>query len=191
MAWTAYNLVLLGAAVSVASEAKQVRVTHRIAMRIPATLLMPDGTTVSCTTSDYSTGGLGLNVPPGLKLATGDALSVCVSRGDRLFHFPVHASRVAGPAALHGTGVSAEALTPDRHLGVQFDNLTFEQERQLVQCTFGRADAWLNWHERTVEDAPLAGLKEVLLMGIEGYSRLLKGASRALRALLALDRVRY
>ncbi|HEV3105045.1 MAG TPA: UDP-forming cellulose synthase catalytic subunit, partial [Trinickia sp.] len=173
--WTLYNLTLLGAAVSVASEAKQVRVTHRIAMRVPATLLLADGTTLACTTSDYSTGGLGLEVPTAdLKLSTGDALSVSLGRGDRLFHFPVRVSRFVG-----------------RNLGVQFEALTLEQERQLVQCTFGRADAWLDWNERTLEDAPLAGLKEVMLMGMEGYSRLARGAKRSLLGLLALDRARY
>jgi cellulose synthase (UDP-forming) len=172
--WTLYNLVMLGAAVSVAREAKQVRVTHRIAMEMPATLLLADGTTVACQTGDYSTGGLGLDVEPGLDLNTGDTLGVVVSRGDRQFHFPVRVSRRAG-----------------RHLGVQFDGLTLEQERQLVQCTFGRADAWLKWGERTIEDAPLRGMKDVLSTGVEGYSRILKGASRSLQALLALDRTRF
>jgi cellulose synthase (UDP-forming) len=172
--WTLYNLVMLGAAASVAREAKQVRVTHRIAMRATATLLLVDGTTVACTTSDYSTGGLGLEVDPGLKLALGDSLGVCLSRGDRQFHFPVHVSRFVGS-----------------QLGVRFDDLTLEQERQMVQCTFGRADAWLNWDEETIEDTPLRGLKDVVTMGIEGYSRLLDGAARAVQSLLALDRTRY
>jgi cellulose synthase (UDP-forming) len=173
--WTAYNLMLLGAAVSVASEAKQVRVTHRIAMRVPATLLLRDGTTVACMTSDYSTGGLGIELPSGdLDFAVGDTLDVSLSRGDRLFHFPARASRHVG-----------------RHLGLQFDALTLDAERQLVQCTFGRADAWLSWNEQTAEDAPLAGLKEVMLMGIEGYQRLIRGAARLLIELLALDRTRH
>jgi cellulose synthase (UDP-forming) len=172
--WTLYNLVMLGAAVSVAREARQVRVTHRIAMHTAATLLLTDGTTVACTTTDYSTGGLGLEVDPGLKLALGDTLGVCLSRGDRQFHFPVHVSRFIG-----------------RNLGVRFDALTLEQERQMVQCTFGRADAWLDWDTQTEEIAPLRGLKEVLTMGVEGYSRLMSGVLRALQSLLALDRTRY
>ncbi|HEX7936350.1 MAG TPA: UDP-forming cellulose synthase catalytic subunit, partial [Paraburkholderia sp.] len=174
--WTTYNLVMLGAAVSVAREAKQIRSTHRVPMSMPATLLLSDGTTVACRTSDYSTGGLGLDVTPGLPLAVGDWLQVCVSRGDRQFAFPVHVVRAAG-----------------RNLGVQFDDLTLEQERQLVQCTFGRADAWIAAADETPteEDAPLRGLVEVVLMGIEGYSRLLQGLSRKLQALLALDESRY
>ncbi|WP_201640797.1 UDP-forming cellulose synthase catalytic subunit [Paraburkholderia metrosideri] len=172
--WTLYNLVMLGAAVSVAREAKQVRVTHRIAMRTAATLLLADGTTLACATTDYSTGGLGLDVDPDLELALGDTLGVCLSRGDRQFHFPVHVSRFVG-----------------RNLGVRFDNLTLDQERQMVQCTFGRADAWLDWDEQTETDAPLRGLKEVLTMGVEGYSRLMSGVVRAVQSLLALDRTRY
>ncbi|MGN6233184.1 MAG: UDP-forming cellulose synthase catalytic subunit [Trinickia sp.] len=175
MVWTLYNLALLGAAVSVASEAKQVRVTHRIAMRVPATLLFADGTTLACTTSDYSTGGLGLELPvDDLTLDRGQALHVTLGRGDRIFHFPARVTRLAG-----------------RHLGLQFEALSLEQERQFVQCTFGRADAWLSGEERPVDDMPLAGFKEVMLMGVEGYARLAQGAMRSVRSLLALDRARY
>jgi cellulose synthase (UDP-forming) len=78
-----------------------------------------------------------------------------------------------------------------RQLGAQFDALTLEQERQLVQCTFGRADAWLGWNGTDNNDAPLRGLKEVLLMGVEGYSRVLASGRRAVQSLLALDRTRY
>ncbi|PMS14965.1 UDP-forming cellulose synthase catalytic subunit [Trinickia dabaoshanensis] len=175
MVWTIYNLALLGAAVSVASEAKQVRVTHRIAMRVPATLLLADGTTLACMTSDYSTGGLGLELPAdGMAFERGQTLHVTLSRGDRIFHFPARVTRLAG-----------------RHLGLQFEALTLEQERQFVQCTFGRADAWLSGEERPMEDMPLAGFKEVMLMGVEGYARLAQGAMRSVRSLLALDRARY
>lgn len=173
--WTVYNLMLLGAAVSVATEAKQVRVTHRIAMRVPATLLLRDGTTVACMTNDYSTGGLGLELPDApLTFAAGDPLHVSLSRGDQLFHFAVRVTRHAG-----------------RHLGVQFESITLDMERQLVQCTFGRADAWLSWKEQTEDDVPLAGLKAVVRMGLEGYLRLIRGAARGLLGRLTLDRTRY
>ena len=170
--WTIYNLIMLGAAVSVAREARQVRATHRIAMTMPATLVMNDGSMAACTTSDYSTGGLGLVVEPGsLALNAGDSLGVVVSRGERQFHFPVRVTRLAGA-----------------HLGVSFDSLTLEEERRLMQCTFGRADAWIEWDERTEKDSPLKGLKEVLLMGVEGYARLFDGARRALISGLAPER---
>ncbi|WP_027784176.1 MULTISPECIES: UDP-forming cellulose synthase catalytic subunit [Burkholderia] len=175
LGWTVYNLAMLGAALAVARETKQVRVTHRIAMRVPAMLLLADGSTAACFTSDYSTGGLGLEAVPGLPLAVGDTLTVCVTRGDRAFPFPVRVTRA----------------TPT-HVGVSFEELTLEQERQLVQCTFGRADAWLDWHEGARPDTPLGGLKEVLRIGLDGYVRMWKGAARGLQAMLApkLDRAR-
>ncbi|MDN8057799.1 UDP-forming cellulose synthase catalytic subunit, partial [Burkholderia multivorans] len=175
LGWTVYNLAMLGAALAVARETKQVRVTHRIAMRVPATLLLADGTTAACFTSDYSTGGLGLDAVPGLPLAVGDRLQVCVSRGDRSFPFPVRVSRVTAT-----------------HVGVSFDALTLEQERLLIQCTFGRADAWLDWHDGAPADTPLRGLKEVLRVGLDGYVRLWKGTAQRLQALLApkLERAR-
>ncbi|GBH27207.1 UDP-forming cellulose synthase catalytic subunit [Burkholderia vietnamiensis] len=173
--WTVYNLAMLGAALAVARETKQVRVTHRIAMRVPAPLLPAAGPTAACFTGDYSTGGLGLEAVPGLSLAVGDMLTVCVTRGDRPFPFPVRVSRV----------------TPT-HVGVSFDALTLEQERQLVQCTFGRADAWLDWHTSPQADTPPRGLQAVLRIGLDGYVRMYKGAVRSLQALLApkLDRAR-
>ncbi|WP_009915499.1 UDP-forming cellulose synthase catalytic subunit [Burkholderia humptydooensis] len=176
VAWALYNLAMLGAALAVAREAKQVRVTHRIAMRVPATLLLADGTTAACHTKDYSAGGLGLDAVPGARIALGDTLDVCVSRGDRPFHFPVRVTRVDAT-----------------HLGVQFERLTLEQERQLVQCTFGRADAWLDWRDanRDADDAPLRGLKEVLAMGFAGYARMLRAATSAMRARRAADRTRH
>jgi cellulose synthase (UDP-forming) len=170
--WTAYNLILLGAALSVASEAKQVRVTHRVAMRVPATLLLRDGTTLACMTSDYSTGGLGIELPSDDPAFTpGDTLDISLSRGDRLFHFPVRVSRQVG-----------------RRVGLQLEALTLDEERQLVQCTFGRADAWLDWRAEMTESGALMGLKSVMLLGIQGYLRLVRGVARTLIGLLALDR---
>jgi cellulose synthase (UDP-forming) len=175
LVWTAYNLVLLGASVSVANEAKQVRVSHRIPMRVPATLLLHDGTTVACMTSNYSTGGVGIELPSAdFDWAVGDTVDISLSRGDRLFCFPARVSRHVG-----------------LQLGLQFEALKLEEERQLVQCTFGRADAWLSWGDETPEDVPLAGLNGVMLMGIEGYLRLMRGAARWLVGFLALDRTRY
>ncbi|MFI4927424.1 MAG: UDP-forming cellulose synthase catalytic subunit, partial [Burkholderiales bacterium] len=174
MFWTVYNLVILGAAVSVARELRQVREAPRIGMRMPATLLLADGTTLACTTTDYSFGGLGLAAPPGATLDVDQLADICVNRGERSFAFPVRIVRAAG-----------------EQVGVRFDGLSLAQERELVQCTFGRADAWLDWHDGEPEDRPLRGMREVVAAGMTGYARLFEGASRALRTALAQDRTRY
>jgi len=69
LAWTFYNLVILGACVAAANETRQLRNAHRITLQIPATLYLPDGQALQGQTSDFSTGGLGLDLPADLSLA--------------------------------------------------------------------------------------------------------------------------
>ncbi|WP_134040986.1 UDP-forming cellulose synthase catalytic subunit [Paraburkholderia caballeronis] len=162
MAWGTINLIVLGAAVGVAQEARQVRVSHRIPLSVPATLLLPDGRTLACSTENYSVGGLGLILPARARLAAGERIGVCLTRGVNEHHFPGVVARVS-----------------DRRLGVRLE-LTPERERELIQCTFGRADAWLNWEETPAADAPLHGLREVIAMGYQGYLRLIDACMDAL-----------
>lgn len=155
MVWASVNLLMLGAAIGVAKEARQVRVAHRIPMRVPATLLLPDGTTMACHTENYSLGGLGLLLPIDTPLTEGERVGVCLSRGAREYHFAATVAR-----------------NVNRHLGVRMRDLSSEAETQLIQCTFGRADAWIDWLDDQPRDAPLRGLKEVIEMGYQGFLRL-------------------
>ena len=61
--WTVYNLIMLGASLSVANEARQVRAAHRVQMKLHAGLRFKSGRTVRCVTSDYSEGGVGVQLP--------------------------------------------------------------------------------------------------------------------------------
>jgi cellulose synthase (UDP-forming) len=58
------------------------------------------------------------------------------------------------------------------HLGLKFEDWSYEKEAQLIQCTFGRADAWVRWEEGLVPDAPLHSFIEVVEMGYQGVLRL-------------------
>jgi cellulose synthase (UDP-forming) len=165
MAWGTINLIVLGAAVGVAQEARQVRVSHRIPLSVPATLMLPDGRTLACTTENYSVGGLGLIVPAHAAVAAltnGERIGVCLARGMTEHYFPGIVARIA-----------------DRRVGVRLE-LTEASERELIQCTFGRADAWLTWEETPAADAPLHGLREVVAMGYQGYLRLIDALMDAL-----------
>jgi cellulose synthase (UDP-forming) len=73
-------------------------------------------------------------------------------------------------------------------LGVRFDNLSMQQEADLVQCTFARADAWTSWKDEQHVDRPLQGLKEIFSLGIVGYRKIfhtlqdnMKAASNSMR----------
>ncbi|MCG5076809.1 UDP-forming cellulose synthase catalytic subunit [Paraburkholderia tagetis] len=172
--WACVNLTVLGLAVGVAKEARQVRVAHRIPLRVPAMLTLPDGRTLACKTENYSMGGLGLVLPAEAgaeKLAAGERVNVCLSRGTLEHDFPAVVARLV-----------------DGHLGVRFENLTMERERRLVECTFGRADAWLEWDDVSREDAPLNGLVELIALSWQGYLRLVDAFFDALENLFTRRR---
>jgi IMP dehydrogenase len=58
MVWVFYNLIVLGGAVAVSVESKQVRRSHRVEMTMPAAIAREDGHLFSCTVQDFSDGGV-------------------------------------------------------------------------------------------------------------------------------------
>lgn len=160
--WTAYNLIMLGVAISVSREARQARGSHRTPTHMPASLVLADGHVLACETFDYSTGGLGLKLPRAPSLDVGAPVGIGLGHGSRELYFPARVARVS-----------------EGEIGVAFDALTLAQERDLVQCTFGRADAWL---DRGVEAAPeriLASMLGVIRTSVIGYVRLARDTARA------------
>jgi cellulose synthase (UDP-forming) len=157
--WTGYNVLLLGAAISVASETKQVRRSHRVSMRLPAVLHVPGGSLIRCETEDFSEGGAALTVPEFAQLAAEESILVSLWRGDDEYTFP---ARVVGHTAMR--------------LRIRWELTTNEQQMHLVQCTFARADAWVSWAESWRADQPLQGLSKVLMTGLEGYRRVAEHA---------------
>lgn len=153
--WATINLFLLGAAAGVATEAPQKSSHHRVRMNIPASLHLPGGYTLSCFTSDYSSAGLGLIVSDISKLRNATNVLVGLNRGDREFLFP-----------------ATLLLYDNGQVEAEFKQLTLEQEAKLIQCTFGRADAWLNWNNNSPEDQAVDGLVDVVKKGSLGYIRL-------------------
>jgi cellulose synthase (UDP-forming) len=152
LAWVAFNLAVLGSAVAVATEVRQVRRTHRVSVRMPATLYLPDGRTLACHTRDFSGGGLALHLPASVALAPGTEADVALARGGSEYGFPVS---VVGARA--------------REVYLAFRPLTPEQDKHLVQFTFGRADAWRDWDAERARDEPIKALFDMLAMGLRGY----------------------
>ena len=108
-----------------------------------------------CRTEDYSMTGLGLMLDRELKLPVRERVWVSLWNDEVEFAFP------ARVIASHG-----------HKLGVQFDNLSIEQEANFVQCTFARPDAWSNWSDEQGVDRPLQSLKEIAIFGFKGYRSL-------------------
>jgi len=157
LAWTSLNLVILGAAIGVATESRQVRIAHRVSTRLKAALHFADGNSAICHTEDYSMSGLGLQLERGRRLPAGEKLLVSLWDGLQEHVFPARVIVCRG-----------------KRMGVQFESLSLAQESELIQCTFARADAWANWKSRHDGDHPLHGLREIVDAGINGYATLMR-----------------
>ena len=153
--WVIYNLLIIGAAVAVAAEVRQVRNTHRVLARLPGAVKLADGHSYPCELVDYSDGGVGLQLSQALQLPVGSPVSLILQRGNREFVF---------------TGTLTRAN--ERFIGLSFAQLPAEEKIAFVQCTFGRADAWLDHNSGFEADKPIQSIKEILALGIKGYYRL-------------------
>ncbi|MEY4749011.1 MAG: hypothetical protein RIQ60_1225 [Pseudomonadota bacterium] len=162
LAWTVYNIIIVGAAVAAAAEARQVRETHRVDLAINAELRLPDGRRLPARTLDVSEGGLRLELEhdgaPGLDAA----FDVALYRGERA---SVFAARAVGS---HG-----------KQLRVQFEPMSLEQESALVQATFARADAWIRRPRERTDDRIFRSLFAIMGLGLQGCWQVLRWRSAA------------
>jgi cellulose synthase (UDP-forming) len=164
--WTVYNVIIVGAAVAAAAEARQVREAHRVEIAIPAELRLADGSTLPAQTIDVSEGGLRLRL--GAASAPPDDIStldVALFRGERE---SVFAARVVGRNA--------------HELRVQFEPMSLQQESALVQATFARADAWIHRPPQRRDDRIFVSLFAVMRHGVLGCLQVLRWRSTGARA---------
>ncbi len=152
--WTLYNCLILGGSLAIASETRQLRRSHRVLLSLPAILQLADGKLLHCVTEDVSEGGVALQLSAPVTLESDQTLRISLWRGDEEFSF----SAVVVSSRNKVVRVRWKFNTPD-------------EAAQLVQCTFGRADAWVSWEKNMQQDKPLSSLGEVLRMGGAGYGR--------------------
>ena len=155
LCWTVYNLSILGAAFSVASEAKQIRKSHRIPIDLPAILYLKNGRTYATRTHDFSSDGISISKPGGLTIEPGELVSVGLYRGDQEYTFNAR-----------------ELNTSNDHLGLKLTFASLAEESEFIQCTYSRADAWSTWHHTFQSDHISRSFKEVLTHSFLGYEKL-------------------
>ncbi|WP_075182483.1 UDP-forming cellulose synthase catalytic subunit [Pantoea sp. 1.19] len=163
--WVLYNLIILGGAVAVSVEARQIREAHRVEIAMPAALAKKDGHMLPCTLRDYSDGGVGVELRETDKLADDDEVWLLLRRGQQEFSFPCRVQRTFG-----------------RRVGIRLHNLTTEEHIEFIQCTFARADTWALWQDGFPEDKPVQSLLDIVVLGFKGYIRLAEYGPPQLRA---------
>ncbi len=126
--WASINLMVIGAAVGVARESRQVRTHVRLRTSVPVTIWLPDGRSVSSNTEDISLGGASIPVPRPDGVEDGVTL---------ILELPVGNTTAKLPAK--------HVSWSQRALRVRFPDMPIGLERELVKVVMCRADAWTHW----------------------------------------------
>lgn len=157
LSWTAFNLIIVGAALGVAWELRQVRRTHRVDVKLRAMVVTADGHTCTGETLNLSLGGAGVQLDQPLELAADEEVWSTFFVDDRSYSMPAH------------------VLSDDKgHLRLAFTNLTLREESQLVQVIFGRPDSWTDWDKGISNDRPIWALRAIVR---DGFNAIRKVAS--------------
>jgi cellulose synthase (UDP-forming) len=162
-------MIILGGAVAVSVEARQIREAHRVEIAMPAAIAREDGHMLPCTLRDYSDGGVGLEMREPDALRENEKVWLLLRRGQQEFSFPCQVQRVFG----HRAGVRLHQLTTQQHI-------------EFIQCTFARADTWALWQDGFPEDKPVQSLADIMILGFKGYLRLAEYGPPQLRRLFNL-----
>ncbi|WP_066093850.1 UDP-forming cellulose synthase catalytic subunit [Xanthomonas massiliensis] len=155
LAWTLYNVLILGATIATASEHRQVRKTPRVPLDIPVVLYAGDGQAVDCRTVDFSSGGMGVSVAAPAALAEGQALEVGLTHRGIERRLPAVVRRRSGT-----------------ELGLKFGELDVDQQRWLVASTFARADVWVSLWGVHEKESFWRALGDVAATSLRGFHRL-------------------
>ena len=155
--WTAYNLTILVAILSIALESRQVRPHWRIQVNLPAMIKLPNGRTVACEAEDFSDAGLAIKLPVEFPVGQGSPVKISIFRGEREFSIP-----------------AAVVFSQGLVLRVRFEKMNLDDYRALVAAMFSRANAWKGWLAERDVDRRLPGLREVLGAGIDGFGRFIR-----------------
>jgi cellulose synthase (UDP-forming) len=137
-------LVVLGACIYVANEAKELRRTPRVDMELPATIFLPNGRTIFCSTVDFSNRGMSLKLPDGINLGPNKVVDIGIFRETEEVRFK---------------GIVRKG---GNLLGIEFSPMDLSNYRKLVQVTFSRADNWaVDWGNHR-KASPLTSLTELI-----------------------------
>lgn len=170
MGWTAYNLLILGAAIRVAAESQQRRLHVRVDMHVPLLVRpapsaeQPDPDYEIGETVDMSYGGLSYLSLGLIDLDDGAPVEVALLPERKIMWLPGTVRRIG-----------------ETRVAIQFSEMTLEQQSYLVYVLYGRADSWLAWRKEETRDRPWRALAHVARFGWAGAGIALRSLLNGLR----------
>ena len=150
--WAGCNSLMLGAALAIASEQRQRRVSVRVGVRLPVTVSLSTGETIRAETIDVSNSGAALLLPAAAELSPGLGAEISFPSLEHVCSFPVR--------VVHN-GV--------KRLGLQFSGLALPQQIALTSIVYARADSWIRWSEGRADDRPLRSLGMIFRVALGGF----------------------
>jgi cellulose synthase (UDP-forming) len=168
LVWVIYNLAILGGALGVDVEAKQIRKSARVKFVMPAAIARADGHLFPCTIQNYSDNGVGIELHTEHALRHSEDIMLLLKKGVYEFPFPCKVIRIF-----------------DKEIGVRLGELTREQHIDFMLCTFARADIWALWQNKIPEDRPLDSIRNVFMLDFRGYLSIINYAPLFIRRILA------
>ncbi len=117
--------------------------------------------------TDYSDNGVGIETAHEHMCKTNDKIELLMSRGKKQFSFPTYICN-----------------TRDKQIGLTLRDLNLEKQKAFIQCTFSRADAWLDWQDNFKHDKPSYSFKKVFTTSIRGFNNLIFHAPNQLKPLI-------
>ena len=156
--WTVYNVIILSVAASVAWEKRQRRSQVRVNLRVPLTLVAANGDQIAGLTAQLSGRGAMARLARSVQFVRGAPVTVV---------FGSNASRCEIPARV--------VHSAKRHQHLFFPELSFSQEKYLVNLLYSRPEAWLAWHNSRAVDRPLRSLAHILWLSLRGVGIVLLG----------------
>jgi cellulose synthase (UDP-forming) len=160
VAWTLFNLTILGVATAVSWESRQRRQTVRVAMAVPSDVILADGAMIQGITSDLSGGGVRTQLNDAVKVQVGDRIK---------FVFPL----LDGSATLPARVVGIDG----NETRAQFGPLSLQEEEALTMLLYSRADTWLGLGEEREADRPLRSIGRILRLALRGLAHTLGGGN--------------
>ncbi len=156
--WTAVNVLVLGAALAVPWEIRQLRSSVRVPVRLNLRIALPDGTETDGVALDMSVGGAAIQLSRSCALRPGDRTSLIFALDGSEFSLPAVVQRTNG-----------------LRFGLSFPQTGIAGQELITRLVFGRADAWMLWTEGRQKDKPLRSLGRIVLISLKGILSIPKG----------------
>ena len=164
-AWAIFNVGVLSVAAGAARESAQRRRSVRVAVAVPADVILADGTMAQSVTCDLSRGGMRARTSGKMNAKPGDRVA---------FLLPL----LDGALTLRATVVSNE----DGELRAQFGQLGLREAEALTTLLYSRADAWLGWGEGEESGSAVQGAVRALKLALSGVRQIFSSPCAKKRA---------